>query len=335
MTNFLLIDTHNLLHRSRHAAKGDIFLKTGLAIHITLSSIRQAWTRFNADHVIFFNEGRSWRKDYYPAYKANRTKIRTKKSNTELEEDQIFYEMVDDFVTFINKHTNCTMLEHSNLEADDLIAGVIQKFDKEQPGQHHFTIVSTDSDFQQLISDNVVLYDGVQGKVYKQDGIFDEKGEIVVNKKGQQLEKPDPEWLLFEKCIRGDSSDNIMSAYPGARIKGTKSKIGIREAFEDRKDRGYDWNNFMMQRWTDHNDQEQQVKECYERNQMLIDLTAQPEDIRKQIDLTIQDTLESNKKVKNIGIRFLKFCGKYDLVKISQRPDPYVEFLSAGLNYAS
>ena len=30
-------------------------------------------------------------------------------------------------------------------------------------------------------------------------------------------------YLLFEKCIRGDTSDNVFSAYPGVRKKGTKN----------------------------------------------------------------------------------------------------------------
>ena len=39
----------------------------------------------------------------------------------------------------------------------------------------------------------------------------------------------DPEFVLFEKCVRGDSPDNIFSAYPGARLKGTKNKTGIQK----------------------------------------------------------------------------------------------------------
>ena len=39
--------------------------------------------------------------------------------------------------------------------------------------------------------------------------------------------------------MRGDPSDNIFSAYPGVRTKGTKNKIGLTEAFEDRNSKGY------------------------------------------------------------------------------------------------
>ena len=36
-----------------------------MALHITLNSIKKAWKDFDADHVVFCLEGRSWRKDYY------------------------------------------------------------------------------------------------------------------------------------------------------------------------------------------------------------------------------------------------------------------------------
>ena len=40
--------------------------------------------------------------------------------------------------------------------------------------------------------------------------------------------------MLFEKCMRGDTSDNVFSAYPGVRTKGTKNKVGLIEAYEDK-----------------------------------------------------------------------------------------------------
>ena len=47
----------------------------------------------------------------------------------------------------------------------------------------------------------------------------------------------------------------------------------------------------MLQRWTDHNGQEHRVLEDYERNKQLIDLTQQPEEIRKIIATTIDKIL--------------------------------------------
>jgi hypothetical protein len=66
--------------------------------------------------------------------------------------------------------------------------------------------------------------------------------------------------------------------------KGPKNKVGLTEAFEDKNKKGYAWNNLMLQRWSDPDGVEHRVLDDYERNRTLIDLTAQPEDIKQVID---------------------------------------------------
>ena len=121
--------------------------------------------------------------------------------------------------------------------------------------------------------------------------------------------------MLFEKCVRGDTSDNVFSAYPGARTKGTTKKVGLTEAFEDRHAKGYSWNNFLLQRWTDHNGKEHRVLDDYERNRTLIDLTQQPADIRKIIEDTINENAKP-KEISQVGVRMMKFCQSYDMKRI-------------------
>ena len=41
--------------------------------------------------------------------------------------------------------------------------------------------------------------------------------------------------------MRGDTSDNVFSAYPGVRKKGTRNKVGLLEAFTDKNTKGYNW----------------------------------------------------------------------------------------------
>jgi hypothetical protein len=129
--------------------------------------------------------------------------------------------------------------------------------------------------------------------------------------------------------MRGDTSDNVFSAYPGVRTKGTSKKVGLTEAFEDRKGRGYAWNNLMLQRWTDHNGEEHRVFEDYERNRRLIDLTHQPEDIKEIIAETIATATSANKNISQVGIRLIKFCNLYDLKKIADQAQAYAEPLNA------
>ena len=322
---YILVDTANTFFRARHVVRGDASEKVGMAFHIVLNSVRKAWRDFDGTHVIFALEGRSWRKDHYAPYKRQRTEARAAQSPREAEEDKLFWETFDQFKDFVQTKTNCSVLQNPQLEADDLIAGFIQS----HPDDHH-VIISTDGDFAQLVSPKVKQYNGVTGVTTTHEGYFDEKGKYVVDKKtGLPKDIPDPEWLLFEKCMRGDTSDNIFSAYPGVREKGTKNKVGLREAFADRKSKGYSWNNLMLQRWTDHEGVEQRVKDCYERNKLLCDLTAQPDEIKAIINQTIQAEVEKEKNISQVGIRLLKLCAEYDLQRVSDQVQSYAEPLNA------
>ena len=316
---YIIVDTANTFFRARHVIKGDADIKLGMAFHITLNSIKKAWQDFGGSHVVFCLEGRSWRKDYYEPYKRNRSDARAALTVKEQEEDQLFWESFDMFKTFIEEKTNCTVLQHKELEADDLIAGWIQS----HPSDKH-VIISTDSDFYQLISPTVSQYNGVQEHHITYEGVFDKKGKIVIDNKTKEPKAiPDPKWLLFEKCIRGDSSDNVFSAYPKVR------KNKLEDAFKDKDNRGFAWNNLMLQRWVDHNGDEHRVLEDYERNRRLIDLSEQPADIKEKIFATIKDNIEKEKNVSQVGIRLLKFCQLYDLKKISDQAQQYAEPLNA------
>ena len=322
---YILVDTANTFFRARHVIRGDADIKVGMAFHITLNSIKKAWQDFNGSHVVFCLEGRSWRKDYYEPYKRNRSDARAALTEKEQEEDKVFWEAFDTFKDFITEKTNCTVLQHKQLEADDLIAGWIQQ----HPNDDH-VIISTDSDFAQLIAPNVKQYNGVQEVTTTHEGYFDAKGNPVIDKKTKEEKPaPDPEWLLFEKCMRGDTSDNVFSAYPGVRKKGTKNKVGLLEAFEDKNSKGFNWNNLMLQRWVDHNGQEHRVLDDYERNRRLIDLTQQPDDIKNIIRETIEAQTSNPKNVNQIGIRLMKFCNTWDLQKIADQAQAYAEPLNA------
>jgi 5'-3' exonuclease len=325
MKTYILVDTANTFFRARHVVRGDISEKVGMSLHVILNSVRKAWKDFDGSHVIFCLEGRSWRKDYYAPYKRNRQDARDALSPKDAEEDKIFWETFDDFKDYIHEKTNCTVLQNPQLEADDLIAGWVQS----HPNDNH-VIISTDGDFAQLIAPNVKQYNGVTGVTTTHEGYFDEKGKRVKDKKtGEEKAAPNPEWLLFEKCMRGDTSDNVFSAYPGVRTKGTKNKVGLTEAFEDRNSKGWAWNNMMLQRWTDHEGAEHRVLDDYSRNITLCDLTAQPENIKQVIKDTIQAEIDKEKNVSQVGIRLIKFCATYDLVKVSEQAQSYSDPLNA------
>ena len=322
---YILVDTLNMFFRAKHVGGGrDIDMRVGMAMHIMFNSIKKVWRDFDGDHVVMCLEGRSWRKDFYTPYKANRKVIMDKRSVKEQEDDELFFESYNDMVEFLDKRTNVSVIQQHNAEADDLIATWIQ----EHPNDDH-VIISTDSDFYQLIADNVKQYNGTTDQIVSLEGFKNAKtGETVIDKKTNEPKKAvDPEWVLFEKCVRGDSSDNIFSAYPGARLKGTKNKTGITEAYNDRHTGGYNYNNFMLQRWVDHEEQEHRVKDDFERNKILIDLTQQPDEIKTECKKRIAEAKEQDSK-QQVGIYFMKFCAKYNLERMSQHPNDYAEFMN-------
>jgi 5'-3' exonuclease len=324
--NYLIVDTANTFFRARHSAHRATSLeeKVGFAIHVTLASIYKAWRDQRADHVIICLEGRSWRKDYYEPYKKNRAVARAALTDAELEEDAAFWGAFDDLKTFFYEKTNCTVLRHDNLEADDLVAGWVRS----HPADNHI-IVSSDTDFHQLLADNVKQYNGIADELHTLEGILDKRGKLVIDKKTKEPKKiPDPKWILFEKCMRGDPTDNVFSAYPGVRTKGSSKKVGLMEAFADMDRKGFNWNNLMLQRWLDHNGDEHRVLDDYERNRTLVDLQAQP----AHVQAWINETISANsvpKDIPQVGVKFMKFCGKHDLVKIGEQATQYAEFLTA------
>ena len=324
--NYALIDTANTFFRARHVASrnSDPWEKVGMALHLTLASVNQIVRKFGIDHVVFCLEGRSFRKDLYKPYKAQRAVANQALTEAEKEESEMFWETYEKFTTFLREKTNVSVLREPQAEADDLIARFIHL----HPDDKIF-IISSDGDYIQLITDKVHQYNGITNQLITPDGYFDDKGRLIVDKKTKEPKLlEDPQWLLFKKCMRGDSSDNVFSAYPGVREKGTKNKVGLMEAFQDRTKQGFNWNNMMLQRWVDHDGVEHRVKDDYERNRQLIDLTCQPDWVKENVDNAIKSGVRVE-TTPQVGIHLMKFCGKYELEKISQNAETYAKWLNS------
>jgi hypothetical protein len=150
---------------------------------------------------------------------------------------------------------------------------------------------------------------------------------------------PEPEWwrlALFVKLIRGDTGDGIFSAYPGVRWT-SKSKVGIQEAWEDRKTQGFNWNNFMLQRWEklvettpDGQPITEQVRvlDQYRFNELLIDLSKQPDDVITMMDETIMAAIEKG-AIGNVGIHFMRFCDRNQLPNLTKEAHDHAAYLKA------
>ena len=334
MTRYIIIDTANLFYRARHAVQGDPYSKAGLALHAIFRSVKKMWREHSGDHVVFCLEGKSWRFGPHPKYKANRKVDALLVTAREREENQVFAETYTELMQFLTNKTNSTVLQQELIEGDDFIA----RWTQMHPQDHHI-IISGDTDFFQLLAPNVQIYDGVKDLLIGHDAVLDadqEKVEFSVKSSGKlNIGKKNPTFVaevdwhrraLFTKCIRGDSGDNIFSAYP--KVRDTKLKA----AWEDREERGFNWNNLMLQTWTDYDDQNEEVEvkviDRFKFNTSLIDLTAQPDHIKELMDATIIERVQKT-PVNNVGIHLMRFCDKNGLINIGKESQAHAVYLNA------
>jgi hypothetical protein len=346
MSVFAVVDLSNLFHRARHnGTMVDSETKIALAVHIVFRSLRKMRRDFAVDHIVFAVDQGSWRYRHYPGYKARRKLHRMAATVAEQEENALFFAALDDLSNYLRDQTRCTVLHAEEIEGDDFIARWIQR----HPHDQHI-IISGDSDFVQLIAPNVRIYDAINQRIIAHTGITDEKGRAMafsVNPKDGKLKTgapsndfiPEEEWwrkALFIKLIRGDAGDSVFAAYPGVRYEG--KKFSIRSAWDDRKERGYDWNNLMYQSWDkltgiDEETGERTVKSVrvvdeFRINESVIDLTQQPASIVQKMDDSIDAAIAHRPSI-HVGIGFLRFCTTHDLPALAKEADDHLVYLNA------
>ena len=146
--------------------------------------------------VIFDSARKNFRNEIYSEYKANRS---------EAPED-----LAPQF-EYIRKSVeafNLPSIELINYEADDLIATYAKQIIK---AGAKVTIISSDKDLMQLVSDKVRLYDPMKSKIMGE--------KEVIEKFGVK-----PSQVIDVQSLAGDSSDNIPGV-PGIGIKTASELI--------------------------------------------------------------------------------------------------------------
>lgn len=344
MKTYILIDTYNLFFRALHTVNDpDINMCKGLCLHTLFSMIKKACEKFNPDCLIACRDGNgTWRKDEYPLYKANRIDRLQERTPYEIERDEALKDMFEnDFLPFINDKTNIPLLSFSRVEADDLISNFIKLHPNDV-----VIILSTDNDFVQLLNDNVFIYNSMEERIISNKCVLDAEkkkplyfklkdGKISVPKEQPEIIDeiiPYDDWVeyaLFMKCIRGDKSDNIFSAYPGIREKSSKTKVGTRDAFLDRNTKGYNWTTFMNSSWTDPFGNKHIVKEDYEKNKKIIDLQELPDNMKQEVRNYITEKLNEGKK-SCVGIELVKYLKKWNLSNLERDVNSFSTYFQKG-----
>lgn len=343
MNKYVLIDAYNIFFRALHTInERDEELCKRLVLHIMINMIKKSCDKFSPDHMVLCCDGSgTWRKSEYPEYKLNRIEKLNQRTTYEINRDEIAKNVfLNELLPFLRNETNISVLQYQLAEADDLVS----RFVKLHPNDD-IIIVSTDNDFIQLLSDHVFVYNSMEDRLITKQGIVEtirnkplkftiKDGKVSVPKDQNKLDEsyylPRKDWvdyLLFSKCIRGDKSDNIFSAYPGVREKSTKSKIGIIEAFEDRNNKSYAWNTFMNSTWKDADGKDHLVKDDYEFNKKLIDMNEIPEEFKNYIDGYIISALRY-KPNKFVSFKLSDFLTKWDLNNLNDTLSTFVSYFS-------
>lgn len=299
----LVFDITNMLYRSFFANQAnvgnDVDTAAGLAHHMALVTLNKYFNKFKPHQVYMASDRPSWRKVYTMSdaclsgkkYKGNRRQKQTPKQE---EVFRLFLEHVNEFESMMSDHTTVRVLKADLLEADDLIAGMVQLHPEDE-----IIVVSTDKDFIQLIRPGVTLMNPSNGEARTLDEW-----------------NGDPNYFLYEKMLRGDTGDNVQAAFPKVR------KTRIRRSYSDAFERA----NLMHETWTDAHGTVHVVKDLYEENELLMDLSAQPDFIRERIESTIREVKEDPGNYSYF--HFIKYLGKYQMKKVIQQLESFTPMLS-------
>ena len=216
--------------------------------HMILNSIRMYRTEHYSEYgevVLTWDSKHSWRRDYFPEYKASRRKGR---EESDLDWNEIFGTL-NKIRSEIKKNFPYKYLEVFGAEADDIIGFLCEETKDEK-----IMIISGDKDFIQLQKyPNVTQWSPITKK---------------------QVNGFDPTIYLKEHILKGDTSDGV----PNVLSPDKTFVDGLRQRPLSRKK----IQSWLVGGGSDWNDE---VKRNFQRNLTLIDLTKTPEELKNQIRL--------------------------------------------------
>ncbi len=154
--------------------------------------------------VIFDSARKNFRNEIFKDYKANRSEA----PDDLVPQFEYIRKSVDAF--------NLPSVEQINYEADDLIATYAKKIINEGA---KVTIISSDKDLMQLVSNKVKLFDPMKNKILGEKEVKDKFGVK-------------PEQVIDVQSLAGDSSDNIPGV-PGIGIKTAAELITKYDTLEN------------------------------------------------------------------------------------------------------
>ena len=249
-------------------------VEEGMYRHLILNSLRYYNQMFKKEYgqMVVACDSRSWRKDAFEYYKANRGTTRA----ADDKDWPAIFDMISRIREEIQHNIPFKVLRVEEAEADDIIAVLVestQEFGKNEK----VMIVSEDKDFLQLQKyPNVSQYSPMKKK---------------------QLKEPNALNYIREHILKGDSSDgvpNILSAddvFVDTEARQTPLRRPLINKYVE------NWDNLVDVMPESH-------FRNFQRNQKLIDLSFIPEEITERVmEQNDNYKMAENKKVMNYLIQ--------------------------------
>lgn len=234
--------------------------ETGLPItrHLVLDQLRKLKMMHSQENlrvVICCDGGYSWRREFFPPYKARRRKTKT--------DDRFNWAKIQEYMSIVKtdliEHFPYTVIENSKAEADDIIGTLAKDFHDEG-----VVIVSRDNDFKQL-----QRYPNV-----RQYNMIDDKWVIC----------EDPKIELKNKVLSGDTGDDVPNVLSDDDVFINENKrqkaLGPKKLAE--------WEHWNLLHIIKHISNEPKYKDVdiksnVIRNNTLINLQCTPKEIQEDI----------------------------------------------------
>jgi len=269
----ILVDLNQVMISNLMAQIGnhtDAKLDESMLRHMILNTLRFNRNKFNKEFgelVICADDRNYWRRRMFPYYKAARKKSR---EDSEMDWSAIFNSL-NKIREELKEFFPYKVIQIETAEADDIIGAIVHLEGRELNIGEPILILSGDKDYVQLHKDaNVKQYDPTRKRWIRHEN---------------------PDEFLYEHILKGDASDgvpNVLSA-DNCFVVNTRQKPVTKKRIAE---------------WRTPENRNEEVQRNFKRNEMLIDLSMIPEDIKNEaIDKYKSDDVNDRSQLLNYFIK--------------------------------
>ena len=208
MTDYLLIDGNSIGFAAQQGTRLTLGSTEVQAIFGVLRSVRMLTAQFPTLQPLVLWDGRSWRKQVFAEYKANRDD----KANPKVLAMRDSYRAQRPHISRGLRHLGIWQMIAGNMEADDLAGMMVKKAMRDSSAA---LMVSGDKDWLQLVGNRIVWFDPIR------------QNRVSIANFKEKTGYANPRAFLEGKALQGDAGDNI----PGVGGIGEKGAAQLLEKF--------------------------------------------------------------------------------------------------------